>query len=212
MAMTYASLVSQIQDYLQRTDSDTINAIPTFISTVENNINRKCKSIGFEQYVVGNFINANPVLQKPARWRRTVTFNYGTGTNFNDRNPIALRSYEFIRNYWPNPTLTSPPLFYADYGFHNWLIGPTPDQAYPFEVAYIEMPTPLSNQNQTNWLTNYAPDVLFYGSMVEAMRFLKNTNDNRLPEWKEGYREGIYFLMDEDEKRIFDRQSDRSSD
>lgn len=212
MGMTYSSLVAQIQDYLQRTDQDTINAIPGFINLCEQEINRKCKSLGFVQYIVGNFVVGTSVIQKPARWRRTLTFNYGTGTNNNTRNSVALRSYEFIRNYWPDPTQTSGPKFYSDYGFYNWLIGPTPDQAYPFEIGYIEMPSLLSLTNQTNWLTNFAPDVLFYGSMIQAMRFLKDVSDKRLPEWKEAYMEGIQFLRAEDEMRYFDRQSNRSAD
>ena len=50
------------------------------------------------------------------------------------RQPVLLRKYEYLREYWPSPTATGTPVFYADYDYTNWLIAPTPDVAYAFEV------------------------------------------------------------------------------
>lgn len=210
MAMTFNSLSAQILSYMIRTDADTIAQVPNFISQAQQRICREAKTIGLEQYVTGNFIVNNPVLSKPARWRRSLSFNFGTGVGNNTRNPIALRTYEFLRNYWPNGTLVAPPKFYSDYGYTHLLVAPTPDQAYPFEYAYLELPDPITVNNQTNWLTDYVPDVLLYASLLEAVSYLQN--DERIPVWQSMYKQGIDSLNGQDTLRYTDRQSDRSSD
>lgn len=210
MSMTFNSLSAQILSYMIRSDADTIAQVPNFISQAEQRICRESKNIGLEQYVTGAFTVNNPVLAKPARWRRSITFNFGTGVGNNTRNPILLRTYEFLRSYWPNGTQTSPPKFYSDYGYNHLLVAPTPDQAYPFEYAYLELPEPITVNNQTNWLTDFAPDVLLYASLLEAVPFLQN--DERIPVWQQMYKQGIASLNNQDDLRVTDRQSDRSSD
>jgi hypothetical protein len=208
MAMTYNSLVAQLQTYLERSDPDTVASIPSFIGNAEQRICRESKNIGLEQYIVGNFIVNNPILVKPGRWRRTITFNY-TDAN-NNRNPIRLRSYEFLRTYWPNPALNAPPQFYSDYGWNTILIAPTPDVAYQYEYGYLELPIPISPQQQTNWITNFAPDVLLYACLIEAEPFLRNREDIEM--WTDKYNKAITSLNIQDDMRVTDRQSNRESD
>jgi hypothetical protein len=118
---------------------------------------------------------------------------------------VLLRKYEYLRNYWPDATDTDVPLYYADYDYTHWLIAPTPAAAYPFEVVYYERPQPLDSSNQTNWFTEYAPQALLYGSLLQAMPFLKN--DNRVGMWKALYDESIATLKAEDVQRTGDRQT-----
>lgn len=208
--MTYNSLVLQIQAELDRTDADFVAQIPNFILNAHQRICRDSKNIGFEQYVTGSFTVGLPVIPKPARWRKNITFNYGSGTNNVVVNPIELRTYEYLRSYWPNPTLTSAPLYYADYGFYNFLVAPTPDDTYPFEIAYLELPQVLSLLNQTNWLTNYAPDLLLYACILEAVIYLKV--DERISVFANEYNVRLQALNAQDEQRYIDRQSVREAD
>jgi hypothetical protein len=211
MTMTYNSLSNQILSYsLRKNDPDTIAQIPNFINQAEQRIARESKNVGLEVYVSGSFISNSSVLAKPARWRRNISFNYGTGEENNDRNPILLRSYEFVRNYWPNDTKTGTPKFYSDYGYGHLLIAPTPDQAYPFEYTYLEIPESLSENNQTNWLTNFVPDVLLYASLLEAIPFLQN--DERIGVWQSMYDRALSSLNGQDDQRISDRMSRRTAD
>ncbi len=208
--MTYNSLTAQILDYLNRSDADTIAEVPNFIYQAENRIARESKNIGLETYVVTILIPGTSVYQKPGRWRRTLSLNYGSGVGFNTRNQLFLRSYEYCRSYWPTSTLTAPPLYYADYGYTNWLIAPTPDLAYPMEISYLELPLPLTPSNQTNWLTNYAPDVLLYACLLEAVPFLKDME--LVPVWTSYYDRALASLNSQDDQRVVDRASNRSSD
>jgi hypothetical protein len=141
-------------------------------------------------------------VDKPARWRKTVSINV---TVDGKRQPVFLRKYEYLREYWPDPALTEVPKFYCDYDYTHWLIAPTPDLAYNYEVLYYERVQPLDSSNQTNWFTIYAPQALLYGSLLQAMPFLKN--DERIPMWQQQYMQIMEVLKVEDVLRIGDRQS-----
>jgi hypothetical protein len=83
-------------------------------------------------------------------------------------------------------------------------LAPTPDQAYTFEVLYYERIQPLSSSNQTNWLTQNAPTAMLYGTLLQAMPFLK---DDQRQIFQQKYTEAIKSLKDEDISRIPDRQA-----
>jgi hypothetical protein len=215
MVMTYTSLYNQIQSYVNRSNDTSFNAqIDYFIGQAQQRICRESANIGLETYVTGTFTSGVSVYPKPADWRRTLSINYGTGgspiADSNTRNPILLRSYEFCRSYWPNDTESDLPLYYCDYGYSNILVCPTPDQDYPFEICYLAIPEQLSDSVSTNWLTNYAPDVLLYACLLEAMAFLKN--DDRIQVWSGLYDKGLQSLNQQDVLRKTDRSSDRDSD
>ena len=200
--MTYDSLVENIQSYLERTDAATLAKIPLFIMLAEQVIAAEIKFLGNLTVNTSQMVaNAN-VIDKPARWHKTVSMNI---TVAGERRPVLLRKYEYIRNYWPNPAETDVPLFYCDYEYTHWLVGPTPNAAYVFEVLYYERAQPLDSSNQTNWFTTYAPQALLYGSLLQAMPFLKN--DDRIPMWQAQYKQIIDVLKAEDKLRIADRQA-----
>ncbi len=122
-----------------------------------------------------------------------------------ERQPVFNRRYEYLREYWPDPALTEVPKFYCDYDYTHWMVAPTPTLAYDFEVLYYERVQPLDSSNQTNWFTIYAPQALLYGSLLQAMPFLKN--DDRVPMWQAQYKLIMDILMAEDKLRIADRQA-----
>ncbi len=214
MAMTYNSLVADITQYLNTTNATTIAQIPNFIYLTHQEICRKYNNLGYEKYVNGQFIAGaqagGAVLPKPARWRKNINFTYGTGAQDNTVNIVELRTYEYLRSYAPDVSVTGPPKFYSDYAFEHWLVAPTPDLAYAFQIAYLEMPVPINVNNQTNWLTNYAPDALLWGSLCKAIPFLKD--DERIPVWKNYYQEAQESLDVQDKSNFLDRSSNRSAD
>lgn len=202
VVMTYTSLAADIQSYLERTDTATVDKIPTFIMLAEQIIASQLKALGNLTVNTSTMTASNPIIAKPARWRKTVSFNL---TNASNRQPVLLRKYEYLRNYWPNPTEVDQPLYYADYDYDHWFVAPTPDQAYVFEVLYYERVQPLDSSNQTNWFTAYAPQALLYGSLLQAMPFLKN--DPRIGMWQQQYNGIMEALINEDKLRIADRQA-----
>lgn len=127
----------------------------------------------------------------------------------NKRTPILPRSYEYCRGYWPDDTVEDDTmLFYADYDYDHFLVVPTPRFSWPGEYNYYELPALLDNANQTNWVTQYAPNMLLYGSLLEAAPFLKN--DERIPTWQGMYDRIASGLSQQDVARMQDRASQRN--
>lgn len=211
-AMTFSSLKTDVQRYLERgsssaTDPIVYEQIPKLINLAERRIARDIKIQGF-QTVVTTAMQANVcVMPKPDRWRETISINIGTGALNNTRKTLYTRSYEYCRTYWPDQTAVSEPSFYADYDYRHWLFASTPDQNYPVEIVYYELPPLLDDELQQNWLTNFAPNALLYGSLLEATPFLKN--DERIPTWQQFYQMAIESLNTEDIKKIVDRSTTR---
>jgi hypothetical protein len=178
-----------------------VNAIPVFITLAEFEIAEQVKTLGQLQIAESTMTAADPLLQKPARWRKTVSMSVKVN---GVRQPVLLRKYEYLKNYWPDATQTDVPLFYADTNWDHWYLAPTPDQAYDFEVLYYERLAPLSSTNQTNWLTQNAPNAMLFGTLLQAMPFLKN--DQRQI-FQQKYTEAMQALKAEDIARVGDRQS-----
>jgi hypothetical protein len=199
--LTYDSLTSTVLQYLERKDAAVVNAIPTFISLAEFEIAEQIKTLGQLQVVESTMTAGNPVLQKPARWRKTVSMNV---TVDGKKLPVLLRRYEYLKNYWPDATETGIPEYYSDIDWDHWYLAPTPTSAYTFEVLYYERIAPLSSTNQTNWITQNAPNAMLFGTLLQAMPFLKN--DQRQI-FQQKYTEALQALKAEDVARIGDRQA-----
>ena len=202
VVMTYDSLVLDIRSYLERTDAATLDKIPTFIMLAEQVIATELKFLGNLTVAASTMTQGQAVIDKPARWRKTVSINI---TVAGERRPVLLRKYEYLREYWPDPTQEDVPEYYCDYDYTHWLVAPTPAAAYNYEVLYYERSQPLDESNQTNWFTQYAPQALLYGALLQAMPFLKN--DERIPMWKAQYDQVMQVLKVEDVARIGDRQT-----
>lgn len=206
--MTYTSLLADIQVYVDREDTPFTTQLPRFVMQAENRITAEIENLGYQRVVTGTMTLGQPVIEKPARWRQTISLNYGTGTTHNSRSTLFLRTYEWCRNYWPDPTVQGAPRYYCDYDYDHFLIAATPDYAYPFELIYRERPEPLSTDNQTNWTTEHAPQLILSACMLEAQPFLKNLE--MIQQWQQIYDRAGQALTKEENRRAVDRSAVRS--
>jgi hypothetical protein len=205
-SMTYDSLLQDVRRYLERgftAESDGIvyEQLPRLVTLGERRIARELKIEGFIRAITTPLQIGVAVYRKPDRWRDTVSMTI-------DGTPIFARSYEYCRNYWPDEAQTGAPEFYADYDYQHWLFAPTPVAASTLEILYYEQPRLLGDDFQTNWLTEYAPDLLLYATLLEATPFLKK--DERIQTWQMMYDRAAQAISGEDLKRIMDRTANRS--
>lgn len=198
--MTYDSLVADIQTYAERNDAPFVNQIPRFIMLAENRIASEIRGLGLVKVVSSRF--EGNVIKKPARWRENVNMI----ALVNSKTVIMKeRTYEYCRVFAPDASVTGVPRFYADYGYEHWFIAPTPSSDYQFEASYFERPEPLSSINQTNWTTQYAPQLILYAALLEAQPFLKN--DDRVATFQGFYTGAGTAVTNEAKRRAFDRSS-----
>jgi len=202
-AMTYDSLVADIQVYCERYDEPFVAQIDRFIMLAEARIAKEAKGLGLLRYVSGAFVPSSAMMAKPARWRETKSFSFTdptVGTVF-----LKDRGYEYCRKFWPNTSTTGTPRFYADYGFEHFFVVPTPPSAMTFELGYYERPDPLTSTTQTNWTTQNAPDLILYACLLEAQPFLKLPE--RIAEFQAMYDRALAALKGEDAERKTDGAS-----
>jgi hypothetical protein len=204
--MSYSSLLEDVRRYLERgftAESDPIvyEQIPRLITLAERRCARELKVLGFQRAVTTVLQPGVATYRKPDRWRETISITV-------DNRSVFARSYEYLRSYWPVESETATPEFYADYDYNHWLLAPTPATAQTLEIMYYELPALLGDDVQVNWLTEYAPNLLLYAVLMEAVPFLKN--DARIAVWQGMYDRAAQALNGEDMKRIMDRTATRS--
>lgn len=209
--LTFDSLQTDLRQYLERgtsVDPTVFEQLPRLINLAERQLANSLKILGFVNVVTDVMTIGQSVIPKPDRWRDTISINFGVGAT-QIRTPLFPRVYEYLRRYWPDEDLTDQPKFYADYDYFNWLIAPSADFAYPFEVNYWELPALLDGANQTNWTTDFAPNSLLHGALLQATPFLNN--DERIPVWQGIYDRDVMILEAQDVRRIIDRSVTRES-
>jgi len=195
--MTYDSLVLNVQQYMERNDPDFIAQIPNLIALAESSIAAELKTY-LQLIVVETSLATNQtVLNKPARWRKTVSMKV-------NGQPVTKRSQDYIAQYISEST-GGQPQFYAEYDYSNWNFAPAPDAAYPVEIIYYAEIQPLDEINQQNLWTAIAPQAMLYGTLLQAQGYLKALD--KLPVWKSYYTDSITALKKEDDSRRVDRNT-----
>lgn len=201
--MTYSQLVADIQTYAERNDNPFVAQIPRFIMLAENRIASEVKGLGYLRYVESTMVATNATIEKPARWRETASLSIVLASG--ETKFLSQRAYTFCRSFWPTKTNTAEPTYYCDYGYEHLLIAATPDQDYSFEMAYHERPVPLDDTNQTNWTTQYAPQLILYATLLEAQPWLKLSG--RTQEFQALYDRAAAGVTSEAQQRLLGDQS-----
>ena len=194
-AMTYQSLIEDVKIYSERTDQPFVSQIPRFVMLAENRLASEVRGLGSQKYVTGTLNSAT--FAKPERWRETISFNITTADG---RKFLLPRTYDYCRAFWPNQAQAGEPRYYADYEYEHFLVVPTPDQEYEFELAYYERPEPLGEAHNVSWFTQYAPQMLLYATLLEAQPFLKRPE--RIAEFQSLYDRALQGLAQETSRRI----------
>jgi len=209
---TFDTLRAELADAFERgqdsaSDPIVYENMGRIINRAERRIAYDVKVQGYETTATAAFTASTALVEKPGDWLRTISMNFGSGTSNNTRTILFPRSYEFIRSVCPDETSTGTPRWYADHGLNHWLIGPTPSASSPFEVKYYGLPELLDDANQSNWVSETIPHILFNACMVELAIFLKD--DQRAAGLLSIYKDSLGALAKEDVQKIVDRAATR---
>lgn len=197
--MTYDSLVEDVIRYCERNDESFVTQIPRLIMLTEQGIAAEIKTLMQLNVVNTTLIVNNPVLEKPVRWRKTISMKI-------NGQPILNRSMDYVTQF-QTESPTGQPLYYGDYDYDHWALAPIPNDDYAVEIIYYSRIQPLDIENQENLLTREAPQALLFGTLLQTQGYLKNTE--KLAVWKGYYDSAIAALKGEDQRRMVDRNSTR---
>lgn len=172
--MNYTELVDAIQDFTANTDSTFVANIPLFVKAAEKRI-YSAAELPVKGVEATGFMTANNkylTLPTDFLFAQEVARINSDGT----QDFLLQKDTSFIREVYPDPTVTGPPKFYALFDVDTFLLAPTPDVAYGVELHYSAFPTSIVTAGST-WLGDNYEHVLLYGSLVEAYTFMKGDED-----------------------------------
>ena len=189
--MNYTQLTDAICDYTQNFDTDFVSNIPVFVQQAEERIFNTVQFPPLRKNQYSLITANNKYVSLPNDFLSVFSLALVTGVTGQNLDTgtyeyLLNKDVNFIRQAYPSPNDTGEPKYYALFGPTilnsaittelSLILGPTPDAAYYVELHYFYYPTSIVTAG-TSWLgDNYDP-VLLYGSLVEAITFMKGEAD-----------------------------------
>ena len=186
--MTYTELYDAVLSYTQNYEQEFAANIPVFVKQVEKRVYNSVQIPALRRNQTGVLTVGNKYLSTPpdflSVYSLAVITNFGTtGENYTF---LLNKDVNFIRAAYPSSLDQGLPGYYAIFGPTtvgstittelSFIVGPTPDAAYAVEMHYYYYPESIVDAG-TSWLgDNYDP-VLLYGTLVEAITFMKGEAD-----------------------------------
>lgn len=165
----YTFLVNDIIDACENEGAEFLAYVPNMVNRAEERLTKDLDDYGLVTYTsvaVGARIVTLPVGTRIVK-NINITSN---GSKIN----LLQRTDEFINDYWPVIASTSEPKYYAPRDNTTVLIAPTPSSSFDGEVVHVSKPVALTSATPTNYFSDFAYDLLFFASLIEAMLFQKD--------------------------------------
>jgi len=199
--MTYTELVNAIKAYTENYDSDFESYIPTFVRQTETRVYNSVQIPALRRNVTGLLTAENKYLSAPSDF--LAVYSLAVEDQEGQYHYLLDKDVNFIREAYPTPTDLGLPLYYAIFGptvVNNsvtteltFILGPTPNQAYNVEMHYYYYPESIVTAG-TTWLGDNFDPILLYGSLREAILFMKGEQDI-VSYYEKMYQEGLSQLV-----------------
>ena len=176
MSWTFTTLKTAIQDYTQNTESTFVTNLPTLIVQAENRIIKSVELPNFRKNVTGTLTSGNPYLSTPSDY--LYPFSLAVLDSDSAYTYLLSTDVSFIREAYPSASSTGVPKHYAQFDDNTFIVGPTPNANLTAELHYYYIPQSITESSDgTSWLGTNAPELLLYGSLLEAYTFMKGEPD-----------------------------------
>jgi len=182
--MNYTQLTAAICDYTQNFEQDFVANIPVFVQQAEQRIYNTVQFPSIRKNVTGLTTASNKYLSCPTDFLAVYSLAVVDATGAYEY--LLNKDVNFIRQAYPTPTSTGLPKYYALFGPTvngatitnelSFILGPTPAAEYSVELHYYYYPESIVTAS-TTWLGDNFDSVLLYGSLVEAITFMKGEAD-----------------------------------
>jgi len=177
MSFTFTTLKTTIQDYTENTETTFVNNLSTIIVQAENRINGAVELPNYRKNQTATATINNQYLGVPDDF--LYPYSLAVVDSDGNYNFLINKDVNFIREAYPKASAnTGLPEYYAQFDDDFYILGPTPDANYTVELHYFYLPQSITaSSDGTSWLGTNAPDVLLFGSLVEAYIFMKGEPD-----------------------------------
>ena len=176
MSFTYTQLQTAIQDFAENTETSFVSNLPIFIRSAEDRIFTLVDLELFRKNATSTLTVGDPYLSVPGDYLAPFSLQITTSGS---EAFLMLKDVNYVQQYNIDYGSTSLPQYYAIFDVDNFILGPTPDQAYTVELHYYYRPASITAGAGagTSWLSENAPNALLYGSLVEAYTYMKGEAD-----------------------------------
>jgi hypothetical protein len=179
--MNYTQLVTQVSDYCENSfPTDNMNV---FIRQAEQRIYNTAQPANLRKNVTGSLSSGNKYIGCPADFLSVYSLAIYPASGSGDYLFLLNKDVNFMREAYPNPATTGKPKHYALFGPQSndinelaFIVGPTPNAAYMAELHYYYYPESIVTA-QTTWLGDNFDSVLLYGTICEALVYMKSEAD-----------------------------------
>ena len=192
MSWTYSTLKTAIQDYAESTESSFVTHLDDFIKTAEERILKAVQLDDFIKNVTGTATSGSAYLGAPTDF--LAPFSLAVIDSSSNYNYLKLKHVSFIRDYPPATATTGTPKYYAEFDESRFILAPTPNSSFTFELHYFYRPASLTAgaDSGTTWLSTNAMNAMLYGCLVEACTYLKMFES--IPIYEQKYQEALAML------------------
>lgn len=193
--MNYTQLTQAIINFTENNESTFVASIPTFITNTETLVNNSVQLPAFRTNVTGVTTADFPYVALPPDFLSVFSLSViqGAGAAAN-QTYLYQKDVEFIREAFPFPGVTGTPKYYGIFDNAAFILGPTPDDEYSVEMHYYAYPQSITTTvSGTSWLGDNFPNVLLWGSLVEAYVYMKGEPD-LIQEYQKKYDEAMGLL------------------
>jgi len=178
--MTYSELVILVSDYCENT-FPTVD-MNTFIKQAEQRIYNTAQIANLRKNVTGALTSGNKYLSCPNDFLSVYSLAVYPAAG-GEYLFLLNKDVNFMREAYPNPATTGKPKHYAIFGPQSndvnelsFILGPTPNAAYGAELHYYYYPESIVTAG-TSWLGDNFDSALLYGTMCEAVTYIKGEVD-----------------------------------
>jgi hypothetical protein len=179
--MNYTQLVTEVSNYCENSfPTDDMN---TFIRQAEQRIYNTAQPANLRKNVTGSLTQGNKYLGCPSDFLSVYSLAIYPASGSGDFLYLLNKDVNFMREAYPNPATQGKPKHYAIFGTQSndinelsLIVGPTPNAAYMAELHYYYYPESIVEVGNT-WLGNNFDSVLLYGTICEALVYMKGEGD-----------------------------------
>jgi hypothetical protein len=172
--MTYSELVTLIKQYLENEETSFVDNIPIFVKLTEEDVYRQVQLPVLRKTTTSlSFTATNNRMTIPTDYLSTYSFSVIVSGSAQF---LQQKDQSFIREIYPDATVTGTPRYYAQYDDTQFIVAPTPSSGFSTELNYFFKPESIV-VTETSWLGTNAESALLFGSLYHGYIYMKGDQD-----------------------------------
>lgn len=205
MSYTYDTLKADIIANMEEDSAEFSAAIPSIIRRAQEYVQRRCDAVEILRIAIVSASAGRRTTPLPDDVRIVKSIKaVVSSTDYN----LLQQTNEYIAEYWPIPTDTATPKYWAAFDNTRIFLAPSPPEGVELSIEYVAEVTALTSSATSNWFSENAGSALFAAAMMYANMWSKNRT--AISEWKSIADEELASINNEARRTRRSDTSDRS--